>query len=259
MKLHGYSFCFLIIFSLLATINTYSANQNISYTFPVYAIQPPAGSPAETTSRKQLTFVQNYPILFIGDSRTVGMQQALQYAHYDTSNQQFLAKVGKGYSWLTSQTNTFHSFTDTPKILIINLGINDLGNCKKYLNYYEQCMTTYWNSCPIYIVSVNPVCNPCKSVSNQQITAFNEATKQWIEEKNAQATTQTFSLHYIDTYSFLQKEGMSSKDGLHYSSDTYQELYNYILEHIEEPIGDGTGYYETTLVPPVGTEGSRFV
>ena len=247
----------LLIGTYLALTNTSSVRTNVLHTFPVISVNAPAGAPLVTNESHHLQYVKNYPVLFIGDSRTVGMKQALQYARYDLSNHEFLAKVGKGYSWLTSQSHAFETLSDTPHILIINLGVNDLGNCRKYQQYYESCIASCWAECPIYIVSVNPVCSPCSSVSNRQIENYNASMLSWIEEKNAQAAAGAFKIQYIDTYTYLQTQGYASNDGLHYSTKTYLSIYNYILEQIKEPIGDGCGYFITTPAPPVENEDPR--
>lgn len=227
---------------LLTICNTSSAKYETAISHNVLPAYTPAGSARECIEAYSLQHIPNYPILFLGDSRTVGMKQALSASRYDLTYHSFLAKVGKGYSWLTTQSPSLEGLERTPQIIIVNLGVNDLGNCKKYQQLYETYMTSCWNSCPVYIVSVNPVCSPCHSVTNSQIETFNQSMQEWINEENASASAGAFPIHYIDTYSYLQETGFSSSDGLHYSSDTYLRIYDYILEHVEEPIGDGSGY-----------------
>lgn len=214
-----------------------------------YTVEPqpmPSGSVQTLAITNQITYVPDYPLLFIGDSRTVGMKQTLLYYGYDLTNHSFIAEIGKGYSWLSYQ----RSITSiSPSIIILNLGVNDLGNLSNYQTLYEKYAKTCWSECPIYIVSVNPCCAPCTSVSNQRISAFNTSMQQWIEEYNKEyvsANTGTFPIRYIDTYNYLLSEGFSSSDGLHYSNHTYEQIYAYILDQIQESIGDGTGSYTFT-------------
>ena len=63
------------------------------------------------------------------------------------------------------------------------------------------------------------------------------------DTENAPASARALPIHYIDTYHFLLETGFSSSDGLHYNAATYQKLYDFILDQIEEPIGDGSGIY----------------
>lgn len=202
----------------------------------------PVGSVPPVADAVEFTYIPDYPIHFIGDSRTVGMKQALVYYRYDLTNHVFTARVGKGYSWLAGQKDLT---TVPPSILVLNLGVNDLGNLKRYQALYEEYASGCWSSCPIYIVSVNPCCSPCTSVSNRQIEAFNTSMQEWIQEYNDKNTSETsaFPIRYIDTYSYLISEGYASADGLHYSAATYEAIYNYILEEIQEPLGDGSGTY----------------
>lgn len=203
----------------------------------------PVGSVPPVADAVQFTYIPDYPIHFIGDSRTVGMKQALAYYQYDLTDHVFTARIGKGYSWLAGQKELT---TIPPSILVLNLGVNDLGNLNRYQALYEEYASGCWKDCPIYIVSVNPCCCPCTSVSNRQIEAFNASMQQWIQEYNQENSTgnvAAFPIRYIDTYSYLVSEGYASADGLHYSAATYQTIYNHILNEIQEPVGDGSGTY----------------
>lgn len=213
---------------------------------PCYTAEPqsmPVGSIPATETSGNLIYVPNYPLLFIGDSRTVGMKQALTYYGYDLENTSFLAKVGKGYTWFAGQNEVM---TVPPSIIVLNLGVNDLGNLSRYQALYEAYAKDCWAGCPIYIVSVNPCSYPCTSVSNTQIEAFNTGMQQWIEEfnkENTSADAEAFPIRYIDTYHYLLSQGYSSRDGLHYTARTYETIYNYIMEEIQEPVGNGNGLY----------------
>ena len=37
---------------------------------------------------------------------------------------------------------------------------------------------------------------------------------------------------YIDTYTYLTKNGYSTRDGLHYDNKTYKSIYSYIRKEI---------------------------
>lgn len=228
---------------ILALTNYSSAHMERNHQYAVNPQLMPIGSVPAIAGNKTITYVPDYPVVFVGDSRTVGMYRALSYYGYDLSNCSFTAEVGKGYSWFARQSQLT---SISPSIIILNLGVNDLGNLKRYQAIYEEYAATCWSGCPIYIVSVNPCASPCTSVSNQRIDAFNTSMQQWIQEwneKNASASAEVIPIRYIDTYQFLLSEGFSSSDGLHYSSGTYERIYSRILEEIQEPIGDGSGIY----------------
>ena len=237
----------LILIFLLLTLNPSAAfRDERDHTHPVEMPNLPAGSVPTIAGNHRLSFTPNYPILFVGDSRTVGMQQSVTSYGCYLNNQTFLAEIGKGYHWLSRQT----ALTDIPpSIIIINLEVNDLGNLYRYQALYETYAKTCWAGCPIYIVSVNPCSSPCTSVSNQQIAAFNTAMQEWIKaynQENASSNGETFPIRYIDSYQMLMTEGFSSADGLHYSASTYLRIYTYILDQIEEENGDGNGTYTYT-------------
>lgn len=213
---------------------------------------PPAGSTPLHPRSISVQYTPDYPLHFIGDSRTVGMMQALRTQGSIPEFTEFTAKIGQGYHWLTDQT----ALTGTsPSILLLNLGVNDLGNCSSYQALYEQYAGTCWKDCPIYIISVNPCCSPCTGVTNTSIEAFNTSMQAWVDTYNANIPTaspdtenvpadaRTLPVYYIDTYHYLTETGYSSSDGLHYSADTYLRLYHFILEQIVEPVGDGSGTY----------------
>ena len=231
---------------LLSASMTYSIREDIAYPSNSLPTFMPIGSAPAAPSAEIIEYIPDYPLLFIGDSRTVGLEQALKQNGSDLSNQAFLARIGKGFHWLTSTAKEYEGFQELPHIIVINLGVNDLGNVTKYQQLYHSYRESYWKNCPLYIVSVGPVCSPCRSVTNSRITAFNQSMQTWIQTENASASAETSSIHYIDTYSYLMETGFSSPDGLHYSAATYLKIYDYILSQITESIGDGQGYLVVT-------------
>lgn len=232
----------ILLFNILVLLNCGSVQLNPVFYHHVFSEPIPAGATPPVAQTRQLTYIPDYPVMMIGDSRTVGMQQALKNSQYDLTHIRFTAKVGQGYSWFTGQTGLTEL---SPSILVLNLGVNDLGNISHYQSIYTDYADTCWKDSPIYIVSVNPVCSPCSSVTNQQIRTFNQSMQDWINAYNTDAGASR--IRYIDTYSYLINTGFSSPDGLHYSASTYTHIYEYILEQIEEPIGDGTGSYVYTV------------
>lgn len=236
--------CLCMIEFLLIILISASTPEQACEFHTVLPIPVPAGSVPKTSYGYHMQRITSYPLLFIGDSRTVGMQQALSASGYELANHSFLAKIGKGYAWLSSQTQAQSECENSPHIIIVNLGVNDLGNCTNYQKLYAAYRSTSWKNCPLYIVSVNPVCAPCQSVSNQQIEAFNQSMQDWINAENASADAETLPIHYIDTYSYLLETGYSSADGLHYSTETYLRIYEYIMTQLQEPVGDGSSSYD---------------
>lgn len=156
--------------------------------------------------------------IFLGDSRTVGMDNAIDLEDDSTF---VVAKVGEGYKWMVNTglpavLDIIEENEDFDKwVLITNLGVNDLHNAQKYADAYEDISELF----DIYVVSVNP-CKGSYDNLNSAIESFNEVMK------GLEYVT------YIDTYSTLRRYGFSSKDGLHYDKDTYKKIYDIIIDTI---------------------------
>ncbi len=172
---------------------------------------------------KRVEYNSKIEYIFVGDSRTVGMESAVS-----NSKTLYIGKVSMGYSWLKSTAS--ESLKDalnkkpTAKV-IMGFGINDLGNISNYIAYYKTLIKSYPKA-SFYFMSVNPV-NESKakkngySVTNSQIKSFNSKLKE------------AFPSQYLDTYSYLNKNSFSTSDGIHYTSATYKKLYDYVISKID--------------------------
>lgn len=154
--------------------------------------------------------------IIVGDSRTVGMDMSVNTDDVD-ANIFVIAKVGKGYNWLvnTAMNEVETIKAENPDIekwtIVTNLGVNDLGNCERYVNFYKGLEDE------VVVVSVNPVRN-YNRVSNTSIDAFNERMREEFE--------------YIDTNTMLRIRGYSTSDGLHYTGDTYRLIFSFIIHEL---------------------------
>lgn len=164
--------------------------------------------------------------IFVGDSRMVGMYQTV--APGDTL---FLAKVGCGYSWLSASAGVKLKYylNANPKVkVVLAYGVNDLGNIDQYITYYQSLISLYPDT-EFYIMSVNPV-------DDEYLKQNKPISYQWVNDTlicqfNKKMKT-AFKKKYIDTYSYLKKQGFSSNDGVHYTEETYQKLYTYLISKI---------------------------
>ncbi len=156
--------------------------------------------------------------IFLGDSRTVGMNDAVQI---EDDNKFVVAKVGEGYKWMveTGLMDAADIIEENPKInnwvLISNFGVNDLYNVDSYIDAYEQISEIM----PVYVVSVNP-CKGSYDELNSEIDSFNE------KMKNLDCVT------YVDTCTALRNDGFSSSDGLHYGAETYNKIYDMVTTSV---------------------------
>lgn len=156
-------------------------------------------------------------IIFVGDSRTVGMEYAVNNDDYT-----WICEVGKGYYWLKENIDQVDDYAQPGTKVIINLGVNDLGNASKYvelINSYVDLWTS--EGIEIYYSAVTPVGDT--TVTNEQIESFNETLQAGLDSR----------VTWIDSYTYLLENGFSSSDGLHYNNATYKNLYNYYISVIE--------------------------
>ncbi len=164
------------------------------------------GADAGDLSGKQKA--ANY--VFIGDSRTVGMQSAVGGDAADS----WSAKVSMGYNWMVSEgIPNVESAIGNGTAVFILLGINDLGNVNSYISYVDA-KAAEWNErgAATYFCAVGPVGNT--TVTNAQIENFNSTV-----------SSNLVNAVYIDLYTDLMNNGFSTQDGLHYTNDTYVHIY----------------------------------
>ena len=161
------------------------------------------------------------PFLFVGDSRTVQLQNAV-----GSTDKAYIAKIGEGYSYFKNTAlPAIPEYAGQGTVMIINFGVNDLANANKYIKLVNSNIDA-WTSAGItvYYASVTPVGSACASVSNAQIESFNNKLKEGLDPR----------VQWIDSYSYLSQVGFSSSDGLHYSKDTYKNLYAYYVSVIQQ-------------------------
>ena len=81
------------------------------------------------------------------------------------NNTEYIAASGQGYDWLMREAwprlmeQIMNSTEEGKTAIVINLGVNDLLNYKKYIRFVNKDMLTFAHKyqCDVYYVSVNPV------------------------------------------------------------------------------------------------------
>ena len=157
-------------------------------------------------------------LVFIGDSRTEGLRDAVN----DDSIWSCLSSMG--YDWMVSTgvPQVEDQIEDNTAVIIL-MGVNDLYHVNDYISYINSKAAEWGNrGAQTYFVSVGPVQND-PYCSNAEIESFNAAM-----QANLSGVT------YIDVYSHLVSEGFSTVDGTHYPDSVSIDIYNYILDHLEE-------------------------
>lgn len=156
--------------------------------------------------------------IFIGDSRTVGMRNAVNSTE-DTWS--CLESIGLKWMKETGFPAVKNQIGNGSAVIIL-LGVNDLGNVSKYASYINDLYNQYANKgVYFYFVSVNPT-NGNYAHLDSNIKTFNQKIKSSLNSE----------IKFIDTYSYLVSDGFKTVDGLHYTNDTYKKIYNYILKSL---------------------------
>lgn len=165
-------------------------------------------------------------IVFIGDSRTVMMHEAVG----DDGNI-WSAKVGAGYYWFKNTgVPAVDSKIDNSCAVAILMGVNDIldiGVASSYAKYINDKAKT-WKSkgAEIYYVSVNPVSN--SGYSDAYGTITNDIVEKWNNKIKGELSS---DVKYIDTYSQL-KSNFKTVDNLHYDDATSKNLYSILKSAI---------------------------
>ncbi|MBE7069242.1 MAG: SGNH/GDSL hydrolase family protein [Ruminococcaceae bacterium] len=158
-----------------------------------------------TPTKKPTTKPKYTQYLFVGDSRTVGLDEAVDGISS-------IAKVGAKVTYLQS---VMSDVTKTRgKNVIFNFGVNDLGNISKYISVYKSMPKEFIQKNNVIIMSVNPTDGSKYGSWNTDIDKFNKKMKANLPS----------GVKYLDTNSTLKKEGFSTRDGVHYKAVTYRRI-----------------------------------
>lgn len=174
-------------------------------------------APAETEAAA--TAITDDLRIWVGDSRTLGMERALNGSTPDI----FIGAAGEGYDWFASDglpqlRSAIKAHLDAP--VIFNLGVNDYDNLSRYLALYQSLLEEYPTT-RFCFLSVNPI-DPdrCQNITNEEISDFNAHLQELAGDT------------YIDSYTWMRANDVRTKDGIHYEEDDYRALYKYVISQI---------------------------
>lgn len=179
-----------------------------------------AESRTETESEIPFQGIQEvFNYLFVGDSRFVGMEETV-----GNGEASWICKTAMGLSWLQDSAGPLIDGMDlNGYAVVLNLGVNDLGNASGYAAYLQEKVPQWREKgAAVYYMSVNPV-SAGASVTNDEIAAFNQTVYENLPPGTG----------WIDTMNYLLEDGFTAPDGLHYDSTTYQKIYQYAMEAIQ--------------------------
>ena len=185
-------------------------------------------STSTTTSTTTTSTTAVNKVIFVGDSRTVGMYAyksgdwSSDYSKsgaHELDKDVFIAETGKGLDWMKSTgMPAAQKYMGSGSAVVILMGVNDYGNADGYISYLKSNASS-WTSdgTKVYFSAVGP-CSGSKNSLNPSIQNFNSKV-----ESNLPS-----GIKWIDTYSYLTSNGYKTTDGIHYDKDTYNKIYNYI-------------------------------
>lgn len=156
-------------------------------------------------------------ILFIGDSRTQGMEENV------LAGADCYYKGAKGYSYMTGYALPYAE-TSGCKYLVVQFGVNDRRyeglSAVDLAAKYAECLNTFAAEHPdikVFMVSVAP-CFGNYSELGEYMDEFNGAIPALLD-----------GVEFIDITNIVH---FNSPDGLHYTADTYVEWYKYVVERV---------------------------
>ena len=152
--------------------------------------------------------------IWIGDSRTVGMQKV--------TDMEAIAINGAKYAFFDDNFDDINALRGYN--IVFNLGVNDLGNSSdspgttaawKYLTKFAELSPEFFTQNNVMFMAVNPT-NSSRKLLNGAIEDFN----------NEMWRNLTDGWTFLDTYTWMSNNGFETVDGLHYTEETYQVIYN---------------------------------
>ena len=166
--------------------------------------------------------------LFCGDSRTVGLKNA-------DSSLETIAEVGKGYNFFISKQSEIESKSGYN--IVLWFGVNDLGNCQKYIQKYNEIAKNMSGKSKIIACTVGP----CEDKYNDdRVHGGSGSVKKLntnIEKFNSSLSSGLSSdITIVDLYTFIKSlmgSGTITNDCLHYDNETSKK----IIEKIKSSIG----------------------
>lgn len=157
-------------------------------------------------------------VIWVGDSRTIGMRDAVK------NDDIYIGASGEGYDWLSEVglpqvEDAIETYPDAP--VVFNFGVNDYDNMENYLALYESLLEEYPDT-HFYFLAVNPI-DPvvCKNITNEEIADFNSHLRDSFGDDA-----------YIDSYTYLLMNEAVTVDGIHYSKEDYQAVYEFAVKSI---------------------------
>ena len=160
-------------------------------------------------------------VIFVGDSRTGQMYNAVgQYP-----NIAFIYIYGGRLEHFTSEEEQakIDSYITPGSIVVINYGVNDLEHGWGYSQAINRCASKWAAKGAVtYYATVGPMYGHIWEKDNDIIDSFNAYV-------NGQLSG---GVGRIDLNSYLKQTGYGMIDELHYTAETYQRMFIFLMQSI---------------------------
>lgn len=207
----------------VSTLKTEAVTQKTSVSKTEAVTQKTSVSKTEVVTTKSSEHSTGYDkYILVGDSRFVGMQKVCK-----DNKDIYIAENGVSYPFLEKNINTIKNSVTKDSVVVIGLGVNDVNyNVDKYINGINNLYETL--GCKLCYMLINPVDEKKEeeygySVKNSKIAEFNNKIK---KELNS-------NIQIIDVNSYITNKGFDTVDGLHYTSNTYKDIYEHLKNSIK--------------------------
>lgn len=187
----------------------------------------------ETGMPEQDRSLPSHQIIFVGDSRTIGMQNALKKL-LPEDDCIFVGKVGEGCAWFLAEgqsemADAIAAYPDAP--VVLNFGVNDPDQIGQYLDAYRSMLESFPDT-DFRFLSVNPVQKGRMIENGISEEALQLVTTANITRLN-QAIQEAFPDRYLDSSTMLKTTGFETVDGLHYDRQTYLKIHRFVIGQLQ--------------------------
>ena len=187
----------------------------------------------ETLSALPAGIVKEHRIIFVGDSRTLGMRDALRRSSR-RDDDVFVGRVGEGVHWFIEEgmdemSDAIEENPDLP--VVLNLGVNDPLEIDDYIVTYWDCIREHPDT-DFYIMSVNPIDEEFLLESETAVEEVLDTINNLNIAKLNIALKEEFASRYLDCAAWLKENGFDTVDGLHFSTSTYLKVHDFAVNEL---------------------------
>lgn len=174
--------------------------------------------------------VKEHRIIWVGDSRTLGLRDALHKTERPDDDL-FVGQVGEGVRWFreTGMAELSDVIAENPGLpVVMNFGVNDPQLVNDYVVAYWDVIRAHPDT-HFYILSVNPLDEEFLIEDGQvNESVFDDINSLNVGRMNVKLKKE-FKNRYIDSASFLKTDGFGTVDGLHFDTQTYLKIHDYVV------------------------------